>query len=369
MACTERRQPFSLSSSVGFGRVPRAVLASVALAVFCSACTESAPEARSTAATAPTAIPVITRPARIEPMGIEIEAVGTTQANESVEVTSKASNTVTAIRFREGEIVERGAVLVEMDASQVRANLAEAQASLARSKSQYERSRDLQSRQAMSVADLEQVEASLKADEARVAAAQARLDDTVIRASFGGRTGFRHVSVGSFVTPGTVITTLDDTSVIKLDFTVPETYLFVLRRGLPVKAAAAGLPDRTFEGVVTNMESRIDPVTRSVIVRAELANPDGLLRQGMFMTVALQGEVTPTLLVPEEALVPERGHAYVFVVRDNVVERREVHTGKRRPGFVEIVKGVAENERVVVDGTQNVRDGSVVQESAASGAS
>ena len=84
------------------------------------------------------------------------------------------------------------------------------------------------------MADLEQVEASLKADEARVAAAQARLDDTVIRAAFDGRTGFRHVSVGSFVSPGTVITTLDDTSIIKLDFTVPETYLFVLRRGLPV---------------------------------------------------------------------------------------------------------------------------------------
>ncbi len=117
------------------------------------------------------------------------------------------------------------------------------------------------------------------------------------------------------------------------------------------------------------MDSRVDPVTRSVIVRAELANPDGLLRQGMFMTVALQGEVTPTLLVPEEALVPERGHAYLFVVKDNVVERREVHTGKRRPGFVEIVDGIAEHERVVVDGTQNVRDGSVVQETAAGGSS
>jgi membrane fusion protein, multidrug efflux system len=364
MSCKERRHFLSLASST------TRLAAFAALALICTACSESAPEARGAAAPpAPSAIPVVTKPAHIEPMGIEIEAVGTTQANESVEVTSKASNTVTAIRFREGEVVERGSVLVEMDASQVRANLAEAQASLARSKSQFDRSRDLQARAAMSVADLEQVEASLKADEARVAAAQARLDDTVIRASFGGRTGFRHVSVGSFVSPGTVITTLDDTSIIKLDFTVPETYLFVLRRGLPVKAAATGLPDRTFEGVVTNMDSRIDPVTRSVTVRAELPNEDGLLRQGMFMTVSLQGEVEPTLLVPEEALVPERGHAYVFVVKDNVVERREVHTGKRRPGFVEIVSGIAEHEHVVVDGTQNVRDGSAVQETSAGGAS
>jgi membrane fusion protein (multidrug efflux system) len=123
-------------------------------------------------------------------MGIEIEAVGTTQANESVEITSKASNTVTAIRFQEGEVVERGSVLVEMDSSQVRANLAEAQAALARSKSQFDRSRDLQSRQAMAVADLEQVEAALKADEARVAAAQSRLDDTdgvVFKLEINGR--------------------------------------------------------------------------------------------------------------------------------------------------------------------------------------
>jgi membrane fusion protein (multidrug efflux system) len=138
-----------------------------------------------------------------------------------------------------------------------------------------------------------------------------------------------------------LITTLDDTSVIKLDFTVPETYLFVLRRGLPVIASATGLPDREFTGEVTNLDSRVDPVTRSITVRADLPNPDGVLRQGMFMTVSLRGEVVPTLLVPEAAIVPERGHAYVFVVRDDVVERREVRTGKRRPGDVEIVSGIA----------------------------
>ncbi|HXS80183.1 MAG TPA: biotin/lipoyl-binding protein [Gammaproteobacteria bacterium] len=99
----------------------------MALVLGASACTDSAPQAG--AATIPAgaaAIPVITQPARVEPMGIEIEAVGTTQANESVDVTSKASNTVTAIRFREGDEVDRGAVLVEMDAAQVRAALAEA---------------------------------------------------------------------------------------------------------------------------------------------------------------------------------------------------------------------------------------------------
>lgn len=339
-----------------------------ALASCVAAC--SKPEAQGAARAEPAAaaaVNVVTAAVRKEPLGVEIEAVGTTLANESVQVTSKASNTITAIRFDEGAVVERGAVLVEMDDAEAQAELAEAEAALARSRSQYDRGRDLQSRQAMSMADLEQVEAALKADQARVAAAKARLADTVIRASFRGRTGFRHVSVGSFVSPGTMITTLDDTSVIKLDFTVPETFLFVVRRGLPITASTVGLPDRTFTGEVTNLDSRVDPVTRSITVRAELPNPEGLLRQGMFMTVSLQGEVVPTLLVPEAAIVPERGHTYVFVVRNGVVERREVRTGKRRPGDVEIVEGAAENERVVVEGTQHVRDGTVVQEVAPPG--
>ena len=132
----------------------------------------------------------------------------------------------------------------------------------------------------------------------------------------------------------------------------------MLEKSLPVTAATAGLPDREFDGMVTNIDSRVDPVTRSITVRAELPNPEGVLRPGMFMTVRLQGEVAPALLVPEGAIVPEQGHAYVFVVENGVAVRREVKLGKRRPGDVEIVDGLKEHERVVVEGTQNVRDGS-----------
>lgn len=334
-----------------------------AFLVLCAACAEPQGSTSGTEQLA-SSVAVVTAAAKVEPMGLEIEAVGTTRANESVEVTSKASNVVTAIRFNEGEEVEQGDVLVEMDAAQARAALAEAQAALADSRSQYGRSRDLVASQALSVAQLDQIDAMLKTDQARVAAAEARLADTVIRATFDGRTGFRNVSVGSFVSPGTVITTLDDTSRIKLDFTVPETYLFLLRRGLPITVRSSGLPDRLFEGEVTNLDSRVDPVTRSITVRAELPNPDGILRAGMFMTVTLQGDVSPTLLVPEAAIVPEQGRTYVFAVRGETVERREVRIGKRRPGEVEIAEGLAEDERVVVEGTQNLRDGTRVHEAA-----
>jgi membrane fusion protein (multidrug efflux system) len=308
------------------------------------------------------AVEVVTAEATTQPMGVEIEAVGTARANESVDVTSKTSNTVTAIRFEEGDRVRKGEILVELDGAEVRASLAEAEAALAESENQFKRSRDLFTSKALSESQLDLIEATLKANQARVDVAKARLADTIIRASFDGNVGFRRVSVGSLVGPGTVITTLDDATLIKLDFTVAETYIHALQKNLPVIAATAGLPGREFLGKVTHLDSRVDPVTRSIAVRAELPNPKGELRPGMFMTVRLQGEVAPALLVPEGAIVPEQGHTYVFVVENGVAQRREVKLGKRRPGEVEIVDGLKEHERVVTEGTQNLRDGSVVND-------
>ena len=310
------------------------------------------------------AVDVVTAEALVKPLGVEIEAVGTARANESVDVTSKTSNTITAIRFEEGDRVRKGAVLVEFDSAEARASLAEAEAALAESQNNFKRSRDLYTQQALSVSQLDMIEATLKGNQARVDVAKARLADTIIRATFDGNTGFRRVSVGSLVSPGTVITTLDDASLIKLDFTVPETYLYVLQKELPVLAGTAGLPGREFTGKVSQIDSRVDPVSRSIAVRAELPNPKGELRPGMFMTVKLQGEVTPALLVPEGAIVPEQGRVFVFVVENGQATRREVKLGKRRPGEVEVVEGLKEGERVVVEGTQNLRDGGPVREQA-----
>ena len=302
------------------------------------------------------------------PLATEIEAVGTARANESVEVTSKTSNKITAIRFDEGDKVKRGEILVELDRAEAAADLEEAQAALADSESQFKRSRDLYTQQALSISQLDQIEATLKANRARVSAAEARLADTVIRASFDGRTGFRRVSPGSLVNPGTIITTLDDASLIKLDFTVSETFIYMLEQGLEVTAKTAGLPDREFRGKVTNLDSRVDPVTRSIAVRAEIPNENGQLRPGMFMTVVLRGEPRNTLLIPESAIVPEQGKTFVFIVAGNVAKRRDVTIGQRRPGYVEVLSGVEEGERVIVEGTQSVRDGDTVVDQAQSAA-
>jgi membrane fusion protein (multidrug efflux system) len=310
------------------------------------------------------AVSVVT--ARVEnlPLAIQIEALGTARASEAVNITSKIANTITAVHFSEGQRVERGDVLVELDAAQARADLAAAEAALKESESTYKRSRDLYARQALSESQLEQIEATFSGNQARVAAARARVADTVIQAPFSGRVGLRQVSVGSLISPGTTITTLDDTSVMKLDFAVPETFVAVLEPGLPVAATSVAYPGRSFDGKVASVDSRVDPVSRSVTVRAEIPNRDGMLKPGMFLAVRLSREPKPALVVPESALVPERGSVFVFVVQDGIATRRQVTVGRREPGRVELVSGVVEGDRVVVQGTQKIRDGSPVAESA-----
>lgn len=303
---------------------------------------------------------VITVRGEVRPFGASLEAVGTALARESVQVTSKAANTVTAIRFQEGQRVAAGSVLVEFDRAQAAATLAEAEANLAEARNQFKRGSDLSVTQALSRAQLDQLETNVKTGEARVAAARARLEDTVIRAPFAGRTGLRRVSLGGFVPPGTVVTTLDDTSVIKLEFTVPQSFLGDLAPGLPVEARAEGFGDRVFTGTLTTLDSRVDPVTRSIAVRAELPNADGALRPGLFMSVRLGARTAPTLMIPEEALVPEQGRTFVFVVQDGKASRREVRTGGREPGFVAVLSGITAQDTLVAEGTQRVRDGGAV---------
>lgn len=308
--------------------------------------------------------PVVTIAVRSAVLTRALSAVGTAQANEAVSITSKTSNIVSRVRFTDGQPVQMGEILVELDSAQARADLAVAQAALTESTSQYQRSKELLNTQAVSKSQFDQLVATKQANEARLAAARARLEDTVIRAPFSGRVGLRKVSVGSLISPGALITTLDDTSIIKLDFSVPENVVASLRAGLTVKAKSNAYPGRVFTGRVSSVDSRIDPTSRSVAVRALVPNSDGALRPGLFMTVELESDSRTALVIPEEALVPEKSSQYVFIVRDGVASKREVTIGARQPGSVEVLAGLAAGERVIVEGTIKVRDGGPVRDSA-----
>ncbi len=300
-------------------------------------------------------------PAEVRSFPLSAEALGNARANEAIDVRAEITAAVTAIRFEEGEWVEKGEVLVELENAAQMAAVASAKAALVESTSQLKRSEELFKTSAVAASQLEQLRAKQEADQANLKAAESRLVQTVIRAPFSGRLGLRRISLGSIVDTSTVITTLDDTSRIKLDFEVPEVFLARLQPGLAVTAHSAAWPELEFHGEVISVDTRVNPVSRTLSVRAILPNQEGRLRPGMFLTVALLREDVSALMVPEEAIVPERSKQFVYTLDDaNVVVPREVQTGRRRPGEVEIISGLREGERVITEGTQKVRAGQAV---------
>ncbi|MEM6512610.1 MAG: efflux RND transporter periplasmic adaptor subunit [Pseudomonadota bacterium] len=314
-----------------------------------------------TPSTSTPSVKVVTQPVSLQPVTDRIQALGTARANESIEIRPRIASYVTRIAFEEGQSVDQGQLLVELENSEIVAGLELAKAALTESRSLYERSQSLASTQAISASNLEELLAQVKVDEAQVEAARARLTNTRIYAPFAGRVGLRNISPGSFVDSQTVITTLDDTDTIKLDFSVPETFLTVIGEGMNVVAESIVYPDASFTGIVQSIDTRLDPISRSVQARAEIDNRDGRLKPGMFMTVDLRRERGDQIVAPEQSIVPEGEEQFVFVVTDGVVEKRVVTLGRRIPGLVVIENGLDAGELIITEGTGRVRDGSVVE--------
>lgn len=307
-------------------------------------------------------VPVSIAEARVDRVVQRVESVGTTRAREAVEVVAPLAGRVAAIHFEEGEQVEQEQLLVELDSEREAAQLREAEALRDDVASQLSRANRLLQSQNVSRARVDELRAGLAAADARVAALQAALDDKEIRAPFDGVVGLREVSRGAFVQPQQRVTTLDDISSLRLDFAVPERFMGSLLPGLAVEATSAAFPDTPIMGRVTRIDTRVDSVTRSLRVQAELANEDRRLRPGMFMGVFLTvGEIEDAILVPEAALVNEGSDSYVFVIADDRAEQRAVTVGQRLHGEVEIRDGLAPGEAVAVLGLQRLGDGMEVR--------
>ena len=307
------------------------------------------------------AIPVTTGVVATRPWTDLLHAVGTVQAHESVAVTAKVSETVERVHFASGDTVSTGAPLVTLSGRQQRAALAEAQAAANEAERLYKRQSELAEQQLIARSQLDTQRAARDAARARVAQVRAQLGDRTIRAPFAGRLGIRQVSPGALVTPGTVIATLDAIDRVYVDFPVPESALATLAAGQDVSGRASAYPDITFEGVVATVGSRIDPSTRSLIVRAEFPNPDHRLRPGMLVEVRLHQPEREALVVPEIAIVQVGTDAFVWRVGDGgEVQRAPVTVGSRQQGQAEVLSGLAGGDRIVVDGTGKLRPGSVV---------
>jgi len=322
---------------------------------------------RTPAATPPlpvgTAIAVETAEVRRVAMPDEAVAVGTLRANESVVLRPEVAGRIKTILFREGAPVKRGAVLVELDDAVQRAELQQARAGLDLAQANFQRTEELFARRFVSSSARDEAASRLQAARAAVALADARLRRMTLTAPFDGIVGIRQISVGAFVKEGDALVNLEDISVLKLDFRLPEALLPRLRTGQALEVGSDALPGERFAAQIEAIDPLIDAQTRAVSIRARLDNPQARLRPGMFARVRLILEERPeVVVVPEEALLPSSGGTqYVFRVVAGRAERVAIRIGIRRDALVEVVEGLAPGERVVTAGQMKLRDGAAVR--------
>jgi len=289
-----------------------------------------------------------------------VEAVGTARANEQVVITSKYSDLVDEIFFDDGQQVKKGAVLVKLNNQQEVAKVNELKANLSESKAHLKRLTELLASRATSKSLVEQQEAKTKAVEAQLVSAKARLNDLTIRAPFSGVLGFREVSKGAYIDAGDAITSLDDLSIIKVDFHLPERLLTHIHVGQQVSAANTAYRDKEFIGKITAIDSRIDSSTRSIKVRANISNKALKLHPGMLLNISVLLQVEKILQLPESSIIPIENIHYVFVENEGKAVRKAIKIGRRHPGVVEVISGLVEGEQVVVEGALKLREGSAV---------
>ncbi|MBK8198151.1 MAG: efflux RND transporter periplasmic adaptor subunit [Acidobacteria bacterium] len=326
--------------------------------------TTQQPVAAQAAQGGPPPASVFVEPVRTQTFANRVEAIGTLEANERADLTLSASDRVTAVYFEDGERVKAGKTLISLAQREQSALVEGAEADLARANQELARLEPLAREGAVSQAELDGARRDANAASAQLRAVQSRQRDRVLVAPFDGVLGFRQVSVGSFVRPGDVVATLIDDSVMRLDFAVPSIFLNSLKPGLAIEARSSDLPGKSFEGTVSSINNSIDPVTRSVRVRAMIPNKDGVLKTGMFVAVTLLAEPREALSVPEVALQPLGPETFVWIVSKgaagNVANRVKVQVGQRQNGRVEILAGLSNDQQVITEGVLRLREGGAV---------
>ena len=306
--------------------------------------------------------PVRVALAEVRAASDRIEALGTGAARESVLVTASESEKITGLFFNDGDRVEAGQLLAQLEERMLRAERKTALATLADERREMERARELLEKDGIARRVAEARETTLAKAELAVEAIDTRLEMREVRAPFAGVLGARRVSLGAYVTPGTVFATLDDTSEIHIDFSVPERHLAAVAAGVPFEARTAAYPDWAATGRVVNVEARIDPASLMARVRGTVGNADGRLRPGMSFTVRAEASPRNSLWVPEKALTSLGELQYVYVPDgEGKASRRGVRLGRREDGMVEVVAGLSAGERVVTDGVGKMRDGVAVK--------
>ncbi len=295
----------------------------------------------------------------------QIEALGTVTPNEMVELTVNVSDRVTGIYFDDGQRVKAGQTLLLLVQGEQVARVEGAVARVRDAQSVVDRMKPLVEEGGVSQVAYDQSVRDLTIAQTELTQLRIQQKERVLVAPFDGVLGFRRVSKGTYLSPGDVVATLVDDTVMKLDFEVPSIEIAELKPGLEIHAKTDDFPNRDFPGTIQSIDNMIDPVTRSVTVRAVIPNEDQLLRAGTFMNVLINAASSGGLAVPEGAVQPRGPKNFVFVVEEGdnglISVRREVEIGRRQGDYVEVTKGLVAGDRVVTDGVIRVRDGGAVK--------
>lgn len=303
------------------------------------------------------ALPVIVEAVSMQQAVDRVQAIGDGRARRSITIYPEVSGIVSEVNFKSGDSFKEGEVILKLDdiREQIAVKIAEAKRDEARRT--LDRYEQLIERRAMAEATVDTARTALKTAELELEQAKEALAERTLRAPFDGVVGIPQVEQGDRVTDATPITTIDDRSVIEVEFEVPEIYLKRISIGHRITALTAAFRERRFEGRITEINSRVDPQNRAVRLRAALENPDDVLRSGMSFTVnlVLEGGKHPS--VAELALLYDRDGAYVWTARDGEAQKVDVSVVKRAEGRVLVDGDLAPGELVVVEGTQRLRPG------------
>lgn len=294
-----------------------------------------------------------------------LEAVGTVQAVQGVDVSNEVAGLVKEIRFESGAQVKQGQILVELDDSVDRADLEGLVAAEKLAEIKLGRNRSLLKDRAVSQGDFDEASAQLDQARAQVKAKEATIDKKSIRAPFTGQLGIRQINLGQYLKEGSSIVSLQALDPVYVDYSLPERHLAELRVDQGVHIQAAPYPDQTFEGSILAISPGIDQGTRNVLIRARFSNPDLKLRPGMFARVSTLLPVQEGVLtLPREAVTFNTYGDSVFLIEEKdgkpIVQRRQVKTAAVRGNEVAILSGLAAGDRVVSAGQVKLRNGDAV---------
>lgn len=309
------------------------------------------------------AVQVIAIEARTQPVRETVPLVGSVAPNEFVDLKAENEGIVKEIQFEEGKRVEKGALLVVLDDTKAAAELGEAEANLKLGETTFHRSEQLLRDKLVSQQEFETASASFQRSRATTELMRRRLKDARVYAPFSGITGARQISPGQVISKNTTLTTLVDIDIVKVEVAVPERYLGQIQPGQKLEFRVDAFPKDTFLGEVYFISPQLDDRTRTALVKAQLPNPGGKLRGGMFAKLELTLTLRESaLVIPEPAIVNNGDITLVFVISStNTAVMKPVKTGLRLAGKAEILSGLLPGERVIVEGLQKLGPGSLVK--------